>query len=105
MVALARALALEPRILLLDEPMASLDAASRRRTRSFLRAQLRGRAVPAAIVVTHDPRDVLAIADTVYVMERGRVVQRGTPSELAARPASEFVAELFAPPASDAAPD
>lgn len=98
-VALARALALEPRILLLDEPMASLDAAARRRMRFFLREQLRERAIPA-IVVTHDARDVVAIADTVHVMEGGRIVQRGTAGELAARPASDFVAELFAPRSS-----
>ena len=49
----------------------------------------------AAIVVTHDDRDVRALASTVFVMERGRIIQRGTPAQIAARPASAFVAEFF----------
>lgn len=93
-VALARALLVEPRLLLLDEPMAALDVAARRRTRELLARQLADEPVPA-LVVTHDARDVRALAGTVYVMERGRILQRGTPAELAARPASEFVAEFF----------
>ncbi len=93
-VALARALATEPRLLLLDEPMAALDASARRQMRAFLARQLAGRDA-AAIMVTHDVRDVRAIARTVFVMEGGRIVQRGTPEELAARPASAFVAEVF----------
>ncbi|MCZ7687378.1 MAG: ABC transporter ATP-binding protein [Sandaracinaceae bacterium] len=99
-VALARALVVEPRMLLFDEPMAALDAASRRRMRAFLRERLAERGAPA-IVVTHDPRDVAALAAEVFVLEGGRIVQRGTPHELASAPGSELVAELFAvlPPA------
>ncbi len=100
-VALARALVLEPRMLLLDEPMAALDVAARRRMRSFLRELLAERGVPA-ILVTHDPRDAIALAGDVFVLTDGTIVQRGSPSELAAAPATELVAELFGEHASSA---
>jgi len=92
-VALARALAVEPRLLLLDEPMAALDPVARRRTRTFLAEQLGDR---AALLATHDPRDVRALAASVFVIEGGSIVQRGAPAELAEAPATEFVAEFFA---------
>lgn len=93
-VALARALMIEPRILLLDEPLAALDVAARRRLRGYLAKHLQERAGPA-LVVSHDVRDVLALKARVYVMEAGRIVQVGTARELAAQPATEFVAEFF----------
>jgi len=92
-VALARALATEPALLLLDEPLAALDAATRPRVRDELRRHLADSAA-VRIVVTHDPADATALADSLVVVEAGRVVQTGTAGALAARPASAFVAEL-----------
>ena len=91
-VALARALVTEPRLLLLDEPLAALDAGSRRQMRRFLVTHLTGR---AAILITHDVRDVMALSADVVVLEAGRVVQQGRPEALAANPATDFVAEFF----------
>ncbi len=92
-VALARALVIEPRLLLLDEPLAALDATARRSVRGFLATKLRALGRPS-IVVTHDVRDVLALDAEVCVLETGRVVQRGRVPELRADPTSDFVAEF-----------
>jgi molybdate transport system ATP-binding protein len=92
-VALARALAVEPRVLLLDEPLAALDAATRRDVRRELRTHLAE--VPGArVLVTHDPVDAATLADRVVVVEHGRVLQHGTIAEVTAHPRSEYVAEL-----------
>lgn len=91
-VALARALAVEPAGLLLDEPLAALDVAARRGTRARLAGVLAGR---AALVVTHDVRDVWAWGGEVLVMEGGRIVQRGAAAAVAAAPVNAFVAEFF----------
>lgn len=96
-VALARALVTDPRILLLDEPLAALDAAARRTMRRRLAERLEERAVPA-LVITHDLRDIIALNADVHVMEEGRIVQRGPAAALAAHPATEFVAEVFGSP-------
>ncbi|MEL6349864.1 MAG: ATP-binding cassette domain-containing protein [Myxococcota bacterium] len=93
-VALARALMVAPQLLLLDEPLAALDATARRRTRRFLAAHLRRQSVPA-IVVTHDVRDVVALDAVVIAIEGGRVVQRGPAALLRQAPATPFVAEFF----------
>lgn len=93
-VALARALVVEPSLLLLDEPLAALDATSRRAVRGFLTERLREFGRPA-IVVTHDLRDVEALGARVAVLERGTLVQVGDLDELRARPGSEFVAEFL----------
>lgn len=93
-VALARALAAEPDVLLLDEPLAALDARTRQELRGVLRRQLVAAGVPALLVV-HDPLDAMVLADHVIVIEDGRVVQRGTPREVASRPATEYVARLM----------
>jgi molybdate transport system ATP-binding protein len=92
-VALARALALEPEVLLLDEPMAALDAGARIDVRTFLRAHLADFAGPV-VLVTHDPLEAMVLADRLMVLEAGRVVQQGTPAEVARQPASPYVARL-----------
>jgi molybdate transport system ATP-binding protein len=92
-VALARALATEPALLLLDEPLAALDATTRVETRRDVRRHLRGHD-GVRIVITHDPLDAAALADRIVVIEAGRVVQQGTLAELTARPRSRYVADL-----------
>ena len=94
-VALARALVIEPELLLLDEPLAALDATSRRAVRSFLAARLEAFGRPT-VIVTHDVRDILALRARVFVLEAGRVVQSGSLDELAEAPATEFVSEFVA---------
>lgn len=92
-IALARALVLEPDLLLLDEPLAALDATTRRRVRRFLAEHLPRIGRPC-VLVTHDVRDVEALASEVVVLERGRVLQRGTLEQLRREPGSDFVAEF-----------
>jgi molybdate transport system ATP-binding protein len=92
--ALARALAPSPQLLLLDEPLAALDAEVRDEVRADLAVRLsahRG----CTVLVTHDPADAVALADDIVILERGRVVQRGTPEALRASPASSYVAAMF----------
>jgi molybdate transport system ATP-binding protein len=91
--ALARALSVRPRALLLDEPLAALDARARQEVRVFLAGYLRTLAVPT-IVVTHDAADARALGGMVTVLESGRIVQQGAWRELVARPGSPYVAEL-----------
>lgn len=90
-VALARALASAPDLMLLDEPLAALDAAARLEVRSELKKTLRSFA-GVAIVVSHDISDVLSLVDEVAVLEAGAVVQRASPAELLAAPETDFVA-------------
>jgi molybdate transport system ATP-binding protein len=92
-VALARALAPGPRALLLDEPLAAVDASGRLELRRELAAHLADFPGPR-LVVAHEASDALALADRVVVLEEGRVVQEGTAAELALRPGSRFVADL-----------
>jgi len=92
-VALARALAREPGVLLLDEPLAALDARTRASAARELGAVLREVEVPA-LLVTHDFSEAAQLGDRVGVIDAGRVVQEGTPSELAAAPRSAFVADF-----------
>jgi molybdate transport system ATP-binding protein len=92
-VALARTLACEPRVLLLDEPLAALDARARPRTRAELRRHLS--TFPGArLLVTHDPVDALVLADRIVVLEEGRVTQSGTTADVARRPRSPYAAGL-----------
>ncbi|MGN6107471.1 MAG: ABC transporter ATP-binding protein, partial [Kofleriaceae bacterium] len=90
-VALVRALAMEPRVVLLDEPFANLDAALRRHLRDEIAATLRARAA-TALLVTHDAAEAFALADRVAVMSEGRILQHGTPEDVYARSASLEVA-------------
>ena len=92
-VALARALATEPGLLLLDEPLAALDARTRLQVRGELRRHL-GSFDGAALVITHDPIDAAVLGDRLVVVEHGRVVQQGPPSEVARRPRTDYVARL-----------
>jgi molybdate transport system ATP-binding protein len=92
-VALARALAARPRALLLDEPLAALDASIRRDTRRFLAERLRAWSLPT-VVVTHDRADAEALDGDVLVLESGVVVQRGRMDELLASPRTPFVRQL-----------
>ena len=92
-VALARALAREPDVLLLDEPLAALDAGARIDVRAFLREHLAQFPGPV-VLVTHDPLEAMVLADRLLVIEGGRLVQAGTPAEVARRPASPYVARL-----------
>lgn len=92
-VALARALAFGPRVLLLDEPLAALDAGTRSEVRRDLRRHLDDFG-GCTVLVTHDPVDAYALADRVVVLEEGRVVQHGTLADVAANPRSRYVAEL-----------
>src|SRR5437870_13361756 len=92
-VALLRTLATEPRLLLLDEPLSSLDVSVRAEVRRELSRQLSG-FQGVRILVTHDPLEAMALADRLVVLEQGKVVQTGLPSEVTARPRSRFVADL-----------
>src|SRR5438309_10233131 len=92
-VALARVLALNPALLLLDEPMAALDASTRAEFRRDLRRHLESfRGV--RLLVTHDPVEAMAMADRLVVVEQGRVLQSGTPADVTQRPRSRYVADL-----------
>ncbi len=92
-VALVRALAPDPRLLLLDEPLAALDVTTRAEVRRDLKrhlASFRG----IRLLVTHDPLEAVALADRLIVMEKGHLVQTGTPAEVTERPRSQYVADL-----------
>jgi molybdate transport system ATP-binding protein len=93
-VALARAIVTEPAVLLLDEPLAALDAGARVDVRRELRTHLAGSA-GARLIVTHDPVDASVLADRVVILEGGRVVQSGRMDEVAAHPRSRYVADLI----------
>ena len=93
-VALARALVVEPRVLLMDEPLSNLDAKVRQRLRVEVRRLQRAVGI-TAIYVTHDQEEALAIADTVVLMNAGRVEQAGTPQEVYFTPGSAFAAEFL----------
>ena len=92
-VGLARAIASEPEVLLLDEPLSALDAHTHARVRGELHDLLRDLGLPA-LLVTHDFEDAAALADRVGVISAGRLLQTGTPGELLAAPADAFVASF-----------
>ncbi|SFM61480.1 molybdate transport system ATP-binding protein [Streptomyces sp. cf124] len=92
-VALARALATRPRLLLLDEPLAALDARTRLEVRSRLRRHL-AEFEAVAVLVTHDPLDAMVLADRLVVVEDGQVVQEGGPADIARHPRTDYIAHL-----------
>lgn len=92
--ALARAMAPRPRVLLMDEPFASVDIVLRRALRRECRILLR-EAGSTVILVTHDPAEALDVADRIAVMEAGRIVQFGTPEELHQAPKTAAVGAIF----------
>lgn len=93
-IALARALAVEPRVLLLDEPFGALDAKVRKELRQWLRKFHKELGI-TTIFVTHDQEEALEVSDRVVVLNQGRIEQVGTPEEVYHRPASAFVAEFL----------
>ncbi|WP_254513140.1 sulfate/molybdate ABC transporter ATP-binding protein [Anatilimnocola floriformis] len=93
-VALARALAIEPKVLLLDEPFGALDAKVRQGLRKWLR-RLHDELHMTTILVTHDQEEALEVSDRVVVMNRAKIEQVGTPSEVFHSPASEFVMDFL----------
>jgi iron(III) transport system ATP-binding protein len=93
-VALARALVIEPQCLLLDEPLSNLDAKLRLEMRAEIR-RICKEAGLTAIYVTHDQEEALSIADRLAILDRGRLLQIGTPQEVYQRPASRFVAQFI----------
>ncbi len=93
---LARALAIEPKVLLLDEPFGALDAHVRQELRRWLR-QLREEVRVTTILVTHDQEEAMEVADELVVLNQGRVEQVGKPQEIYEHPASEFVMGFIGP--------
>ncbi len=89
-IALARALAVEPRVLLLDEPFGALDAKVRKELRRWLR-RLHDELHVTSIFVTHDQEEALEVADQVVLMNKGNVEQIGSPADVYNQPASPFV--------------
>lgn len=92
-VAVARALAIEPRLLLLDEPLSSLDVTTRTELRRSLRAHLETFTGPR-LVITHDPAEAFILADRIVVMEAGLITQIGTAEEIRLRPRTAYAADL-----------
>ena len=93
---LARALAVDPKVLLLDEPFGALDARVRKELRSWLR-RLHDETHTTTVIVTHDQEEAMDVADRVVLMNGGRIEQEATPRELYDRPANEFVMSFVGP--------
>ncbi|NBR46804.1 MAG: sulfate ABC transporter ATP-binding protein [Verrucomicrobia bacterium] len=93
-IALARALAVEPKILLLDEPFGALDAKVRKDLRKWLR-EFHDQTGLTTIFVTHDQEEAFELADHVTILHQGKIQQSGTPKEILARPANAFVTDFL----------
>lgn len=93
-VAVARAIVLEPRVLLFDEPLSNLDAKLRRKVRDDIR-DLQQRLGLTVIYVTHDQEEALAVSDKVIVMDNAAIAQEGTPQDLYERPVNRFMADFI----------
>lgn len=92
-VALARALATSPQVLVLDEPMAALDVPSRSQMRALLRERAKARAI-TVVMVSHDLVDIASLSDAVAVMQAGQLITQGPTTEILSTPSTEFVANL-----------
>jgi sulfate transport system ATP-binding protein len=95
-MALARALAVEPEVLLLDEPFGALDAQVRKELREWLR-RLHDEVHVTTVFVTHDQEEAIEVADEIVIVNHGRVEQAGTPTELYEHPANDFVMSFLGP--------
>jgi len=95
-MALARALAISPRVLLLDEPFGALDAQVRAELRTWIK-ELHDRIHVTTVLVTHDQNEAMEVADSLIVLNEGHVEQTGTPTDLYDHPASEFVLQFLGP--------
>ena len=95
-MALARALAVEPRVLLLDEPFGALDARVRKELRVWLR-RLHDETHVTTIIVTHDQEEAMEVAEQIALLHEGRIEQVGAPRDLYERPANEFVMGFVGP--------
>ncbi len=93
-IALARALAVEPKVLLLDEPFGALDAKVRKELRRWLR-RLHDEMHITSVFVTHDQEEAMEVADRIVVMNQGRIEQEGTPDEVYDHPATPFVLQFL----------
>ncbi|MNW49800.1 Sulfate/thiosulfate import ATP-binding protein CysA [compost metagenome] len=93
-VALARSLAVQPKVLLLDEPLSALDAKIRKNLRSEIR-DIQKKFNMTTIFVTHDQEEALTLSDRVCLMNKGSIVQQGTPEQLYTAPRTEFVAQFM----------
>ncbi|RKK06005.1 ATP-binding cassette domain-containing protein [Pseudoroseomonas wenyumeiae] len=93
-VAVARAIVLEPKVLLFDEPLSNLDAKLRRRVRADIR-ELQRKLDLTVVYVTHDQEEALAVSDRIIVMRSGVIVQDGTPRDLYERPSNRFIADFI----------
>jgi sulfate transport system ATP-binding protein len=94
-VALARALAVEPKVLLLDEPFGALDTNVRRELRKWLR-RLHDEIHLTSVFVTHDQEEAIELADRVAIINHGIIEQEGPPNEVVRQPATPFVKNFFA---------
>jgi len=95
-MALARALAVQPRVLLLDEPFGALDATVRKELRAWLR-RLHDEVHVTTVFVTHDQEEAMEVAEQIVVLNEGRIEQVGSPKELYEKPANEFVMGFIGP--------
>ncbi|HSO58378.1 MAG TPA: ABC transporter ATP-binding protein [Paenisporosarcina sp.] len=93
-VALARALIVRPKVLLLDEPLSALDAQIRKKLQADLRSIQMELGI-TMILVTHDQEEAMAVSDKIFVMNKGGIAQRGTPTEIYTKPESEFIANFI----------
>lgn len=93
-VALARSLVVEPSVFLLDEPLSNLDAKVRSKLRVYIR-EIQKKVGITALYVTHDQEEALSIADTIVIMDKGKIMQIGTPEEIYTKPENIFVAEFI----------
>ncbi len=102
-VAIARAIVREPRVFLFDEPLSNLDAALRAQTRLEI-ARLHDELSSTMIYVTHDQQEAMTLADRIALLNKGRIEQVGSPTELYRQPATRFVAEFLGSPAMNILP-